>query len=161
MGVDPSEAQEVAKLLGYKVFATELLAFEELGNSIRSGALSVSAINSLQNSQIIRTFSLRSAISTHSARINCLSLSEKYIFGALSSGCWPKGADHRVWLMNHRTVEPGSERNDAETKSCFFRRMFGVVILEFVSGRLSRVHRGDPSESKKNFVGNSKHKLLF
>ena len=42
MGVDPSEAQEVGKLVGLKVFATELLAFQELGVSIRSG-LSVSA----------------------------------------------------------------------------------------------------------------------
>ena len=41
MGVGTDEAREVGKLVGIKVFATELLAFQELGESIRNG-LSVS-----------------------------------------------------------------------------------------------------------------------
>ena len=45
MGVDPPEAREVARLVGLKVFATELLAFEELGVSIRAGTLSVSCFH--------------------------------------------------------------------------------------------------------------------
>ena len=43
MGVDPPEAREVGRLVGLKVFATELLAFEELGVSIREGIISVSS----------------------------------------------------------------------------------------------------------------------
>ena len=55
MGVDPSEAQEVAKLVGLKVFATELLAFQELGNSIRAGlSVSVQAINYLHVLKFIK-----------------------------------------------------------------------------------------------------------
>ena len=41
MGVHTDEAREVAKIIGIKIFGTELLAFNELGLSIRSGALSV------------------------------------------------------------------------------------------------------------------------
>lgn len=42
MGVHPGEAREVAKLVGIKVFTSEMLAYQELGKSIIND-LSVSA----------------------------------------------------------------------------------------------------------------------
>ena len=41
MGIDINECKEVAKLLGMKIFVSELFAYQELGNSIKAG-LSVS-----------------------------------------------------------------------------------------------------------------------
>jgi len=37
MGVSPGESREVAKLVGIKVFTSEMLAYQELGNSITNG----------------------------------------------------------------------------------------------------------------------------
>jgi len=42
MGVDWDDAREVGRLVGVKVFTSEILAFQELGESIRAGNLSVS-----------------------------------------------------------------------------------------------------------------------
>ena len=43
MGIDINECKEVAKLLGMKIFVSELFAYQELGNSIKAG-LSVSKL---------------------------------------------------------------------------------------------------------------------
>ncbi len=44
MGVEWSESREVAKLVGLKVFTSEMLAYQELGVSIEAG-LSVSQLH--------------------------------------------------------------------------------------------------------------------
>lgn len=43
VGVEYSACQEAAKLIGMKLFATELLAYQELGKSVAAGRLSVSS----------------------------------------------------------------------------------------------------------------------
>lgn len=40
MGIDPKDAREVGSLLGFKVFTSELLAYQELGDSISNNRLS-------------------------------------------------------------------------------------------------------------------------
>jgi len=42
IGIDLDECQEAAKLIGYKIFATEILAYQELGKSANVGKLNVS-----------------------------------------------------------------------------------------------------------------------
>ena len=42
MGIELAECQEVAKLIGLKVFTSEMLAYQELGVSISKGLVSVS-----------------------------------------------------------------------------------------------------------------------
>ena len=42
MGIEIGECQEVAKLVGLKVFTSEMLAYQELGVSISKGLISVS-----------------------------------------------------------------------------------------------------------------------
>ena len=42
MGVDWADCREVGRLIGIKVFTSEILGFQELGKSIRDGNLSVS-----------------------------------------------------------------------------------------------------------------------
>jgi pyrimidine nucleoside transport protein len=42
MGVDTSDCREVAKLLGIKIFTSEVLAYQELGRSVAAGMLNVS-----------------------------------------------------------------------------------------------------------------------
>jgi pyrimidine nucleoside transport protein len=42
IGIDTDECQEAAKLIGLKIFATEVLAYQELGKSTDAGLLSVS-----------------------------------------------------------------------------------------------------------------------
>jgi len=41
VGIDYSECQEAAKLIGIKLFATEVLAYQELGRSVSAGRLNV------------------------------------------------------------------------------------------------------------------------
>ena len=41
MGVDVADCREVAKLIGVKIFTSEILAYQELGISARQGLLSV------------------------------------------------------------------------------------------------------------------------
>jgi len=41
IGIDANECREAAKLIGIKIFATELLAYQELGRSVDQGLLSV------------------------------------------------------------------------------------------------------------------------
>ena len=41
IGIDTDECQESAKLIGLKVFATEVLAYQELGKSVDAGLLNV------------------------------------------------------------------------------------------------------------------------
>lgn len=41
IGIDVNECQEAAKLMGIKIFATEVLAYQELGKSVAAGLLSV------------------------------------------------------------------------------------------------------------------------
>ena len=41
MGVDLADARESAMLVGLKVFASEVFAFQRLGASVRAGKLSV------------------------------------------------------------------------------------------------------------------------
>lgn len=41
IGIDLDECQESAKLIGLKIFATEMLAYQELGKSADAGRLSV------------------------------------------------------------------------------------------------------------------------
>jgi len=43
IGIDIDECQEAAKLIGLKIFATELLAYQELGKSVDAGRLNVSS----------------------------------------------------------------------------------------------------------------------
>mgnify|MGYP001557022515 CR=1 FL=1 len=43
MGVDVSDCREVAKLLGIKIFTSEVLAYQELGRSVAAGLLNVGA----------------------------------------------------------------------------------------------------------------------
>lgn len=40
MGIEPSDAKEVGSLLGFKVFTSEILAYQELGDSIANNRLS-------------------------------------------------------------------------------------------------------------------------
>ena len=42
MGVDWEDSREMAKLIGIKVFTSEIIAYQELGRSIDAGRLSVS-----------------------------------------------------------------------------------------------------------------------
>lgn len=44
VGIDYSECQESAKLIGIKLFATEILAYQELGKSAAAGRLNVSTL---------------------------------------------------------------------------------------------------------------------
>jgi len=41
IGIDTNECREAAKLLGIKIFATEILAYQELGRSVDAGLLSL------------------------------------------------------------------------------------------------------------------------
>ena len=45
IGVESSQCLEVAKLIGIKVFTTEILAYQQLGVSINAGLLDVSLGN--------------------------------------------------------------------------------------------------------------------
>lgn len=42
MGVDINDCREVSKLVGIKIFTSEVLAYQELGRSVAAGLLSVS-----------------------------------------------------------------------------------------------------------------------
>lgn len=44
MGIDVNDCREVSKLIGIKVFTSELLAYQQLGRSTAAGLLSVSVI---------------------------------------------------------------------------------------------------------------------
>ena len=44
IGVDWDDCREVGKLIGIKIFTSELLAFQELGESIQNERLSVSLL---------------------------------------------------------------------------------------------------------------------
>ena len=47
VGVDAPECREAAKLIGIKIFATEILAYQELGKSVTRGLLSVGEFRSI------------------------------------------------------------------------------------------------------------------
>ena len=47
IGIDTDECQESAKLIGLKVFATEVLAYQELGKSVDAGLLNVRDNNNI------------------------------------------------------------------------------------------------------------------
>ena len=42
IGVEIADCQQVAKFIGIKIFTTEILAFQELGDATRAGLISVS-----------------------------------------------------------------------------------------------------------------------